>query len=183
MPASFRSVSYINNAVIKWVAVVFRWFRFKNFCVVDWNTFEIFVVNGCFIAWSMQNVSNNKTCPVKNLWLIPCFFHLWSEVTRIQICASLKHRKKMKAEPSRLMPLKPGENLLELFIVNKTCCSDELFLDSTFFSAKWVRDHCPQLYSKTRFCPNNSWRRSECERSDCDVPRSLEWRLLSRSKH
>jgi len=53
--------------------------------------------------------------PIKNLWLIPCFFHLWSEVTWIQICASLNHRKKVKAEPSWLIPLTPMENI-ELFI-------------------------------------------------------------------
>ena len=34
----------------------------------------------------------------------------------IQICASLNHRKNMKAEPSWLIPLKPIENV-ELFIV------------------------------------------------------------------
>jgi len=34
----------------------------------------------------------------------------------MQICASLNHRKKMKAEPSWLIPLKPIENV-ELFIV------------------------------------------------------------------
>jgi len=36
----------------------------------------------------------------------------------IQVCASLKHRKKKKAEPNRLIPLKPIENLLELSIVH-----------------------------------------------------------------
>ena len=41
------------------------------------------------------------------------YSNLWSEVTWIEICASLNHRKKMKAEPNRLIPLKPIENLLE----------------------------------------------------------------------
>ena len=36
-------------------------------------------------------------------------------VTWIQICASLHHRKKMKAEPSRLIPRKPTENQKLLF--------------------------------------------------------------------
>jgi len=67
------------------------------------------------IGLTMRSVTWNRF-PIKNLWLIPCFFHLWSEVTWIQICASLNHRKKMKAEPSWLIPLKPIENV-ELFIV------------------------------------------------------------------
>ena len=41
------------------------------------------------------------------MWLIPCLL-LWSEVTWIQIYASLKHRKKKKAEPNRPIPLKQG---------------------------------------------------------------------------
>ena len=52
----------------------------------------------CSVAWNRFHI--------KNLWLIPCFFHLSSEVTWMQICANLNHRKKMKAEPSRLIPLK-----------------------------------------------------------------------------
>ena len=68
------------------------------------------------IGLTMRNVTWNRF-PIKNLWLIPCFFHLWSEATWIQICASLNHRKKMKAEPSRLIPLKPIGNA-ELFIVS-----------------------------------------------------------------
>jgi len=41
-------------------------------------------------------------------WLNPCLFCLWSDVTWIQICTSLSQRKKMKAEPNRLIPLKQG---------------------------------------------------------------------------
>jgi len=67
------------------------------------------------IGLTMRSVTWNRF-PIKNLWLVPCFFHLWSEVTWMQICASLNHRKKMKAEPSWLIPLKPIENV-ELFIV------------------------------------------------------------------
>jgi len=38
-----------------------------------------------------------------------------SEVTWTQTCASLNHRKKMKAEPSRLIPRKPTGNLARAF--------------------------------------------------------------------
>jgi len=54
--------------------------------------------------------------PIKNLRLIPCLFHLLSEITWIQICASLNHRKKMKAETSRLIPRNPTEILEFLFV-------------------------------------------------------------------
>ena len=57
------------------------------------------------IGLTMRSVTWNRF-PIKNLWLIPCFFHLWSEITWIQIWASLNHCKKMKAKPSRLIPLK-----------------------------------------------------------------------------
>jgi len=39
---------------------------------------------------------------------------MWREVTRIQICETLNHRKKMKGEPSRLIPPKPTGNLERL---------------------------------------------------------------------
>jgi len=46
----------------------------------------------------------------------------------MQICASLNHRKKMEAEPNRLIPLKPTDNLLELLINRR----DVSFHDNTF---------------------------------------------------
>jgi len=66
------------------------------------------------IGLTMRSVTWNQF-PIKNLRLIPCLFHAWSEVTRIQMCTSLNHRKKMKALPSRLIPRKPTENLELLF--------------------------------------------------------------------
>jgi len=41
----------------------------------------------------------------------PCLSYVWRVVTWIQTCASLNHREKMKAKPSRLIPRKPTENL------------------------------------------------------------------------
>ena len=35
------------------------------------------------IGLTMRSVTWNRF-PIKNLWLIPCFFHLWSEVTSSQ---------------------------------------------------------------------------------------------------
>jgi len=64
-----------------------------------------------FYEWNKQGIYRGA------LQLIPCLFHLWNEVTWIQICATLNHRKNMKAEPSRLIPQKPTENL-ELSIVS-----------------------------------------------------------------
>jgi len=46
--------------------------------------------------------------------LIPCLHPLWRVLTWIQICASLNHRKKVKAEPSRLFPRKHTDNLVLL---------------------------------------------------------------------
>jgi len=69
------------------------------------------------IGLATRSVTWNRF-PIKILWLIPRFLHLWNKVTLIQICASLNHRKKMKAGPSRLIPWKPIENV-ELFIVKR----------------------------------------------------------------
>jgi len=68
------------------------------------------------IGLTMGSVTWNRF-PIKNLWLIPCLFHLGSAVIWIQIYASLNHRKKMKAEPSRLIPLKPIENVELSFVI------------------------------------------------------------------
>ena len=52
---------------------------------------------------------------------------LWISVTRIQVCTSLNHRKRMKAKPGRLIPgrlvanlqfLKAG-NLCHIFLLAK----------------------------------------------------------------
>ena len=68
----------------------------------------------------MRNVMWNQF-PIKNVWLNPCFFHLWSEVTWAQICASLNHRKKMKAEPRRLSIPRKSVEKLELLFQYKHC--------------------------------------------------------------
>jgi len=51
---------------------------------------------------------------LKIFWLIPCLHPSWKVHTWIKICASLNHRKKMKAEPSRLIPRKHTEALVLL---------------------------------------------------------------------
>jgi len=52
---------------------------------------------------------------------------MWRVITLIQICASLNHRKNMKAEPSRLIPRKLAENL-ELQIVGNLYISTKIYL-------------------------------------------------------
>jgi len=68
------------------------------------------------------------------------FFHLWSEVTWIQICACLNHRKKMEGERSRLIPGKPVENL-ELLFVGQILLSASLLCRSD--------RHCVWLFAQT----------------------------------
>jgi len=51
---------------------------------------------------------------------IPCLPSMWRVLTWIQILASLNHRKKMKAEPCRLIPWKLTGNL-KLLITAKIC--------------------------------------------------------------
>jgi len=62
----------------------------------------------------MGSVTRNQF-PVKNFRLIPCLFHLWIDVVRMQLSARLNHRKKMKAEHIRLVLRKPAGNLELLF--------------------------------------------------------------------
>jgi len=47
-------------------------------------------------------------------WSIPCLQPSWKVYTWIEICASLNHRNKMKAEGSRLIPRKHTETLVLL---------------------------------------------------------------------
>ena len=51
-------------------------------------------------------------------WSIPCLHPSWKVHTWIEICASLNHRKKTKADGSRLIPRKHTETLV-LSSVNK----------------------------------------------------------------
>jgi len=62
-----------------------------------WPCFGLSTFHTCYdclqmIGLMMRSVTWNQS-PIKNLWLTPCFFHLWSEVTWIQIRASLNHHK------------------------------------------------------------------------------------------
>ena len=106
----------------------------------------------------MRGVTWNRF-PIKNLWLIPCLFHLWSEVTWIQICASLNHREKITTEPSRLISRKPIENLQRLFVaclcfikVNvlqpSSVCSSTT---ATYISFSWFTYLCIPCYCDV--CP------------------------------
>ena len=107
----------------------------------------------------MRSVTWNRF-PIKHLWLIPCFFHLWSEVTWIQICVSLIHRKKMKAEHSWLIPLKPIENV-ELFFVKLST----YFFINGFKLDVWSRIVIPygnKHRTNTRTVTDNVFAKSNC---------------------
>ena len=53
---------------------------------------------------------------LKICWSIPCLHPSWKVHTWIEICASLNHRKKTKADGSRLIPRKHTETLVLLGI-------------------------------------------------------------------
>jgi len=53
---------------------------------------------------------------LKIYWSIPCLHPSWKVHTGIEICASLNHRKKTKADSSRLIPRKHTETLVLLSV-------------------------------------------------------------------
>jgi len=53
---------------------------------------------------------------LKICWSIPCLHPSWKVHTWIEICASLNHRKKTKADGSRLIPRKHTETLVLLSV-------------------------------------------------------------------
>jgi len=57
---------------------------------------------------------------LKICWSIPCLHPSWKVHTWIEICASLNHRKKTKADGSRLIPRKHTETLVLLGILNQS---------------------------------------------------------------
>ena len=54
---------------------------------------------------------------LKICWSIPCLHPSWKVHIWIEICASLNHRKKTKADGSRLIPRKHTETLVLLSVV------------------------------------------------------------------
>ena len=54
---------------------------------------------------------------LKICWSIPCLHPSWKVHTWIEICASLNHRKKTKADGSRLIPRKHTETLVLLSVL------------------------------------------------------------------
>jgi len=75
---------------------------------------------------SLRTVLKDRRCVIlreidfllKICWSIPCLHPSWKVHTWIAICASLNHRKKTKADGSRLIPLKHTETLVLLSVVN-----------------------------------------------------------------
>ena len=68
-------------------------------------------------------------------WSIPCLHPSWKVHTWIEICASLKHRKKTKADGSRLIPRKHTETLVLLSVVFNHSFLSQMFKNTrmTFF--------------------------------------------------
>ena len=60
---------------------------------------------------------------LKICWSIPCLHPSWKVHTWIEICASLNHRKKTKADGSRLIPRKHTDTLVLLSVETPWCNS------------------------------------------------------------
>jgi len=83
--------------------------------------------DGCKQGIDQQNF-------LKICWSIPCLHPSWKVHTWIEICASLNHCKKMKADGSRLIPWKHTETLVLLgvqivFFFVETCSSVNVLFD------------------------------------------------------
>jgi len=100
---------------------VFRlFFRFSCFFKRYWNkslSFDL-AYSSMYCILSTMGVSKESISRfdflLKICWLILCLPSWWRVHTWIQICASLHHRKEMKAERSRLILRKHTENLVLL---------------------------------------------------------------------
>ena len=94
-------------------------FGFKKYAEHEKKRICFFGDHFLWIFWAIWGIlGKNPSHPQKFAcsYTYACFFHLWSEVTWILPCASLNHRKNMKAERSRMISRKLAENL-ELSIV------------------------------------------------------------------
>ena len=80
------------------------------FIPIEWFLFKLFYLNkdwGCVILRESDFL-------LKICWSIPCLHPSWKVHTWTEICASLNHRKKTKADGSRLIPRKHTETLVLL---------------------------------------------------------------------
>jgi len=59
---------------------------------------------------------------LKICWSLPCLHPVWKVHAWIEICASLNHCKKTKADGSRLIPRKHTETLVLLSVVESSNC-------------------------------------------------------------
>ena len=81
------------------------------------SAFQLFTCKLClqFSGLRMRNFMWNRF-PIKICWSIPCLHPLWKVHTWIEICASLNHCKKTKADGSWLIPRKHTETLVLLCV-------------------------------------------------------------------
>ena len=83
-----------------------------------------FILACCFCAICPFYLNKDWGCVIlreidfllKICWSIRCLHSSWKVHTWIEICASLNHRKKMKADGSRLIPRKHTETLVLLSV-------------------------------------------------------------------
>ena len=105
-------------------------------------------VNLELIGLTMRSVTWNRF-PIQNSRLIPCLCHLWSEATWIQICASLNNCKKMKAEPSWLIPRKPIENVELLFVSTGVVLRDRARASLPVYGQRWIANYSKDWVTDT----------------------------------
>jgi len=82
----------------------------NRFCLNKvWEWFYLNKDWGCVILREIDFL-------LKICWSLPCLHPPWKVHTWIEICASLNHRKKTKADGSRLIPRKHTETLVLLSV-------------------------------------------------------------------
>jgi len=110
---------------------------------------------------------------LKICWSIPCLHPSWKVHTWIEICASLNHRKKTKADGSRLIPRNHTETLVLLSVgkhlnsplkLLPECARLITFLPfwkySTFHRVVSVSVY---TYPSIRLCFSQTWSVVECK--------------------
>ena len=91
--------------------------------------------------------------PLKICWSIPCLHPSWKVHTWIEICASLNHRKKTKADGSRLIPRKHRERLVLLNVVDNKFRNRSNIIKGILYSCTLSY---PCIFCKNSFLPNCS---------------------------
>ena len=97
---------------------------------------------------------------LKICWSIPCLHPSWKVHTWIEICASLSHRKKTKADGSRLIPRKHTETLVLLSVCYKwsrLSWDKQIQVSSAYIRISNIKDLCAQYYVHVLSFPDCLW--------------------------